>query len=335
MATPEVLSPEDDEVVSESTSLSKLEEADRSHQITTARKFPRSIDSFTQKLTKIACHSQETAMEMIYSLPRANQQIVGPSIRFAEAALVCWGNARAGVEIVDVDRANAVVVAEGRFYDCEANVGIAIRRRRRIVAKTVNADSIQITGDAASSIAYRSAILRGIPQALWKPIWNRAKQTAAGDVKSVGAIRDALIKMFTALGVTETMLYNTLEVKGPSDIGADQILAMQSWNKQLQEKSCTLEDIFGSPEDQAIDLLMADLLWNQTKQRLAREQYRGRRTELLAYLKSEMAKQERVAPKKEAVKKDEPKAEKQEPKPEPQQDAEPTAEPEAEKAVEW
>jgi hypothetical protein len=295
MATnPEYLHPGEDEeeVITTNSSITAIEEADRSHQIATARRYPRKISEFVKDITELSTLSQETAAAMIYSLPRANKQIVGPSIRFAEAALACWGNARAGVEVVDVDKKEGIVTAEGRYYDCEKNVGIALRKRRRIVAKTINADSIQVTGDAISSIALRDAILRSIPKALWGPAWERAKSTAAGDAKSMAQIREQLLTVFRTLGVTDVQVYNTLSdygtaVSGPADLGADQILAMQAWHKQLKEGDCTIEDIFGSPLDEEVDKIMVELGWSETKKRMSRDNYKGRREEHLNYLREQ------------------------------------------------
>jgi hypothetical protein len=292
-ANPEYLTDDGDpqgEVV-QSYAITAIEEADRSHQIATARKYPRNVTTFVKELTELACLSQQTAIAMVYSLPRANKQIVGPSIRFAEAVLACWGNARAGVEIVDVDKKEGFVTAEGRYYDCEKNVGMALRKRRRIVAKQINADSIQVTGDAVSSIALRDAILRCVPKAIWEPIWLKAKATAAGDAKSIQTVRDQLLQIFHALGVTDVQIFNALSefgttVAGPADLGADQILALQAWHRQLKEGDSTIEDIFGSPLDEQIEVLMGSLGWNETKKRMSRESYKGRRQELLDYLKT-------------------------------------------------
>jgi hypothetical protein len=314
MATnPEYLQPDDDEevVMSGQQALSKIEEADRSHMIRTARENPRSITQFTKELTELACLSQPTAMAMIYSLPRAGKQIVGPSVRFAEAVLACWGNARAGVEIVDVDRKEGFVTSEGRYYDCQKNVGIALRKRRRIVAKQINADSIQITGDAGSSIAFRDAILRGVPKAIWEPIWERAKSTAAGDAKSMAEIRGKLLQTFNALGITDVQIFNALGVPGPSDLGAEEILALQAWHKQLKEGDSTIEDIFGSPLDQEIDNLMTELQWTATKKRMAWDNHKGRREDLLNYVRAQAQAAGKTVAEKVTPIKHEPKAEPQ------------------------
>lgn len=312
-ANPQYLNPgdEEEEVVTGSA-LSKIEEADRSHMIRTAKDYPRSITKFVHDLTEIACLSQPTAMAMIYSLPRAGKQLVGPSVRFAEAVAACWGNLRVGVEVVDVDRQEGVVTSEGRYYDCEKNYGFALRKRRRIVAKVINADAIQVTGDAGSSIALRDAILRGVPKAIWEPVWERARETAAGSAKSMEQVRGALLQHFRALGITDVQVFNSLGVSGPADIGGDQLLAMQAWKKQLNEGESTIEDIFGSPLDDQIQQAMNDLGWNGTKQRLSRDAFKGKREDHLKYLQEQLAKTGAVeatkeSPKATPIRKEEPK----------------------------
>lgn len=286
----QVLPPEDDEeVVASESSLSIHEEADRSHQVSTARKYPRSITKFRKDMIAIAIASQPIAMEMMYSLPRAGKQLIGPSIRFAEALVTCWGNARVGVEVVEVDRKDAVVVAEGRFYDCEQNVGFAIRTRRRNVMTKKDDDSYQVTGNAASSIALRNAILRGIPKALWADIFEMAKATAAGGAASMVQIKEELTKFFTALGITEARLLATLDIPGLPDMGPDEIVAMKAWRKQLQQKETTLEDIFGSPDDDEIEWLTSALGWTETAKRMSKQGFSSR-TEHLAHVRAEAAK---------------------------------------------
>lgn len=301
MSTAEYLKPhaeeeEDEQEIVDSSSITAIEEADRSHMIRTAKANPRSATKFIEELTAIACHSQETAMEMMYSIPRDGKQLIGPSIGFAEAALAVWGNARAGSEVIETNAGEGYVVAEGRYYDCEKNVGRAIRKRRRIVAKRITPDAIQVTGDAACSIAAREAILRSIPKPLWKPIWNKARETASGSIKSVEAVRLALVDAFHKMGVTDIQILNALGVAGLPDMGADEIIALQSWKNQLRDGAAVLEDIFGAPEDAEIELCMKKLGWNQAKMQQAWEVHKGQRPKLLEYVRAEVKKQEAANP---------------------------------------
>jgi len=194
------------------------------------------------------------------------------------------------MEVVDVDRAVGVVTAEGRFYDCERNVGFALRKRRRIVAKKIDADSIQITGDAINSIAFRDVVLRCVPKALWKPVWDKSKATAVGQAKSMEVIRAQMVEHFTKLGITTLQIFNALEVQGLVDIGPDQIIALNAWKKQLAEGDSTIEEIFGFKDEAEANDLMQKLGWNAAKQQMCKSNYKGRSSEMMDYLRSEVQK---------------------------------------------
>jgi hypothetical protein len=113
------------------------------------------------------------------------------------------------------------------------------------------------------------------------------KLTAAGKAESITQTRNEKVSLFRALGVTDAMLLNALQVPGIADIGADEIVAMAAWHKQLMSKECTLEDIFGSTEDAEIAQLMEALHWNEAQKTMANTNYKGRRSELLEYVRAQ------------------------------------------------
>jgi hypothetical protein len=233
--------------------------------------------------------NQPVAMEMMYSVPRAGKQLIGPSVRFAEAVLSAWGNCHAAVRIKDV--AGDFIIAESAFYDAEKNARLTVEVKRRITdknGKRFNADMIGVTGAAASSIALRGAILRGVPKALWADLFEQAKQTAAGDISSVQKTRTEIVAIFRALGVTDAMLMNALGVQGMADVGTDEIVALQAWHKQLLSKESSLEDIFGSSDDAEIEQGMEALNWNEAAKTMARANYKGRRSELLDHVRAKL-----------------------------------------------
>lgn len=290
-ANPQIISPgeyeEDEQEIVSDSQLTAYEEAERSSQVSIAKKYPRSMTFFRRELAEIARMSQPVAMEMMYSVPRSGKQLIGPSVRFAEAALSCWGNCHAAVRIKDV--AGDFIIAESAFFDAEKNARITVEVKRRITDKTgkrFGTDMIGVTGAAASSIALRGAILRGIPKALWADLFEQAKLTAAGEVESLDKTRNEKVALFRALGVTDAMLLNALNIPGIADIGTEEIVAMSTWHKQLIAKDCTLEDIFGSTEDAEIDTLMGQLNWNEAQKTMAKTNYKGRRSELLDHVRT-------------------------------------------------
>ena len=128
-------------------------------QISTAKKWPRSIKRFRDEALQMVTLNDQIAAECIYSLPRDGKVVEGPSARFGEIAASAWGNCRAGARVVS-DQGD-FVTAQGVFHDLERNVAITYEVQRRITGKNgrrYSADMIGVTGNAASSIALRSAI---------------------------------------------------------------------------------------------------------------------------------------------------------------------------------
>lgn len=293
MADPEIIPPDEDvrEVPLTSDALAVLNRSEIEQQVEISRKYPRSVDQFRAKLEKYSCLNSNVALSMFFSLPRAEKMIVGPSVRFAETLLPCWGNSRAGYRILG-EQGN-VTTAQGIYFDCEANVGINVEAQRAIVGKgnkKFNNDMIITTGNAAASVAYRNAILRGVPRALWLDIYEKAKATAVGQAESFAGQVSKAVEEFAKQGVTQVALLNLLAAPSIRDITADHILVMRTIFREIRDGEKTIEDVFGSPEDKEIEELMEQLGFNATKARMSRDSFKGRRTDHLAFLKAEVAK---------------------------------------------
>lgn len=306
MANPQVIRPgdEDDqvhEVPMTSDALAILNKSEIEQQVEIARKYPRSIDAFRKKLDQYTNLSESIALSMFYSLKRRSADgtekiIPGPSVRFAETVLPCWGNSRAGIRILG-EQGN-VAVAQGLFFDCESNVGINVEAQRSILDKNnkkFKSDMIVMTGNAAGSIAYRNAILRCVPRALYLDIYEKCKRTAVGEAISFATQVSKAVEEFSKQGVTQVALLNALGAPSIRDITADHILAMRAMFSDIQKGDKTIEDVFGSPEDDEIDAAMVELGWNASKQTMSKQAHKGRRSEHLDMLRAELAKKGRVA----------------------------------------
>ncbi|KAG0919520.1 hypothetical protein G6F32_016105 [Rhizopus arrhizus] len=70
-------------------------------QISTARRFPRSLKKFRDEAIQMVTLSQSIAEQCVYALPRDGKTIEGPSARFAEVIASAWGNNRAGARVID------------------------------------------------------------------------------------------------------------------------------------------------------------------------------------------------------------------------------------------
>ena len=271
--------------------LATINRSEIAQQIEIARKYPRNVEKLLKKLDAMVTINQPIALSMFYTLPRGRKQIIGPGVRFAETLLTNWGNARSAVRLIGAQ--GGFFVSQGAFFDCETNVGISIEAQRRITdseGHRYNDDMIGNTGNAAASIAYRNAIFRGIPKALWLPSYERARACAIGNIKSMAeAIREAM-EVFTKSGVTEYQVLNTLNLPSLREVTGDHLLTLRALWKEISSSDKTIESVFGAPEDAEIETLMEQLNWNGPKQRMAWNEYKGRRGDLLLYMRGEVGK---------------------------------------------
>ncbi len=214
-------------------------------QISTAKKWPRSIKRFRDEALQMVTLNDQIAAECIYSLPRDGKVVEGPSARFGEIAASAWGNCRAGARVVS-DQGD-FVTAQGVFHDLERNVAITYEVQRRITGKNgrrYSADMIGVTGNAASSIALRNAILKGIPKAFWADLYNAARQCAMGDFKTLANRRAEALKAFQGFGVTAEQVFAKLGVAGIEDVSLENLLILRGLLTALRDGDTTPEQAF-------------------------------------------------------------------------------------------
>ena len=281
-------------------SLAIINQSEHAAMVATAntKENRRNLDRFQNLLMSYATHSQRIAQSMFYSLPRANKQIIGPGVRFAEIVAPCWRNNSTGSRLIGETRES--VTAQGVFIDYEANLRNVKEIPRRITdsqGRRFNADMILTTAKAALSIAYREAILKGgVPMALWTPAYEQAKLTAVGQAKSMSERIAAAMDYLAKLGVTEWQVMNAVGCSSPKDMEVDQLLTIRVLCEEIQKGDRTIEEVFGSPHDKEIDRLFQQLGKNETERRLLRQSYMGNAAGLLEYLKTKLPSESRSAP---------------------------------------
>lgn len=233
--------------------LAVLNKSDIEQQVTTAHKYPRSIKKFRDEALTMATLTERIAGECMYALPRKEngrtKMIEGPSARMAEIVASAWGNCRAGARIVAED--GQFVTAQGVFHDLERNVAITYEVRRRITnkeGKTFSADMISTTANAACSIALRNAVFKGIPKAFWADIYDAARQTSIGDVKTLSAKRDDAMAYFKKLGITSEQVCTLLEVPSIDDIGMEELATLKGLATSIKDGEVTVDQAFSAKE---------------------------------------------------------------------------------------
>lgn len=239
------LGDEHEEGVIESSAISVINAAEISQQISTARRYPRFPKSFRRRAFEMATYDQDGAVSCIYALPRDGKMIDGPSIRFAEILQIAWGNCRSATEVTDIGE--EFITSEGTFLDLETNMATKAKIMRRIVnkhGKRFSTDMIATTGNAACSLALRNAILRGVPKALWKDIFDETKRVAAGSQQTFTTRRNKVIKELGIQGVTPDMIFALFSLVGIEDLRTEHLLHLQGLQNAIKDGEMSVEDAF-------------------------------------------------------------------------------------------
>lgn len=248
--------------VSDPSLLSVISKAEIDQQIATAKKYPRSIKTFITRAIEMATLDEQIATECIYALPRKERDpvtgrqevkmIEGPSARLAEIAHHAWGNCIAGARVIDDH--GEYVTAQGVFHDLETNSKVNFEVKRRITNKRgdrFSADMIQVTGNAAASIALRNAVFKGIPKAFWSRIYEAARKTVAGDSRTLVNRRSYALDVMQKLGATREMILEFFGLQGVEDIGIDHLTQLQGMANAIKESEITVEEAFSKKDDAA------------------------------------------------------------------------------------
>ena len=228
-----------------------LTRAEIEQQLSAAHAFPRSPSHARDMMVSLATMDEQTAAECIYSVPRGGKQIRGPSIRFAEIVMSCWGNVRVAARVTIEDRIERFVEAEALCHDLQSNVGYVARARRRVELKrgkkTVDHDMVQIAGAAAISVARRNAILGCVPKPVWRKALEAVEGVIRGDQKTLVERRDAAVSYFNKMGIPTERILAALEVKHLDDISLEHLLDLNGMRSALKSGESSIDSLF--PEE--------------------------------------------------------------------------------------
>jgi hypothetical protein len=238
--------------------LSAITRAEIDIQIATAKRYPRDIQRFLNETETLACRTEEMAKACMYSLPNygedSGEPIVGPSIRLAEIALHCYGNARATVRIAS--EGDKFLVAQFSGMDLEKNLGVQLEIRRRITNRKgvrFNDDLIVKTSNAALSIAYRNGVWKLIPAALIEPIFQRVREVAMARDVPIEVKRTEWLNFWRKKGIAAADVFRVLGVSGQEGIEYSHLEQMVGWQTAIKEGGLTLQGLFSpalsAPDD--------------------------------------------------------------------------------------
>jgi hypothetical protein len=233
------------EVVSQLSVVESQERANIDMLIATAKKYPRDIAHVKRSMEAMATLDEDTAESCNYHLERNGKAIDGPSVRMAEIAVACYQNVRCGSRVISND--GKVITGQAFCHDLENNTFIAWETQRRITDKsgrTYGEDMQVVTGNAASAIAFRNAVFKIIPGALIKPVAEKARQVAVGDLRTLRERRTRALKKFASIGVRENQLLAFLDRASTELIDIADVEKLFGVFTAIKEGSTTVEEQF-------------------------------------------------------------------------------------------
>ena len=193
----------------------------------------------------IATLDNSTAEDCFYALRRQGTLIEGVSVRLAEIIAGAWGNMRVQTRIIGND--GKTITAQGVCHDLETNLAVSVEVKRRITdksGKTYSEDMQVTTGNAASAIAFRNAVLKVVPKAVTKRVIDEIKQVALGKAIDLETRRQNMIAYFGKLGVSQTDILTYCGVKRIEEITSEMVFELSGLKNAIKEGTTTVAEPF-------------------------------------------------------------------------------------------
>ena len=225
-----------------------VERANVDSQVATAKQYPRDLTRCINNSIVMATMDYETAQSCGYALPRGGKPITGPSVHLAKLLVSNYGNIRAEAKICKIT--DKRVISRGTCWDLENNVATAFEVGRSIVGKKgkrFSDDMITVTGNAASSIAYRNAVFSVIPRSITNKVYQASQHFITGDLsdeEKLVARRKKCIDFFKdEYGITENEVVMLCGKQTVNQIKADQIALLLGITQSLKDGDTTVEEL--------------------------------------------------------------------------------------------
>ena len=195
-------------------------------QVFMARQFPRDVIAATDRILA-ECDRLKLAQKAVYSFPRGNTQVSGPTIRLAEAIQRAWGNMMSG--LVEVERGEDSSAMLAYAWDLETNsmkrqeFKVPHFRDTRNGKKSLedDRDIYEMTANQGAR-RLRSCILALIPGDVVEAAVARCERTLVNNVGDVKTVVPKMLEKFSAIGVTKVMiekrLRHRIEATQPAEV---------------------------------------------------------------------------------------------------------------------
>ena len=238
--------------------VSALNRSEVDIQVATAKQYPRVLSHVLNQIETYATMDTETAEDCFYALRRKGKQgeedtiIEGLSVRMTEIIAGAWGNMRVQTRIIGND--GKTITAMGICHDLETNLAVSVEVKRRITdkfGKTYSEDMQVVTGNAASAIAFRNAVLKVVPKAVTKNVIERVKAVAMGKSMDLEKVRQRLIEYYAKLAVPLDQLLSYSGIIDIQEMDKEKCFELKALATAIKEGTTTVKESFAAHTEAA------------------------------------------------------------------------------------
>lgn len=232
---------------------SALEASERASidiQISTAHRYPRSMEVFKQTAISMATIDEETAESCLYRRPvgmkdGVQQFAEGMSVRMAEIVGASYGNLRVAAQLVE--QTPRFIRARGMAHDLQTNFAASSEVIESTVDKNGKPFSERmrvVVAKAALSKARRDATFQVVPRALAKPVEAEVRKVLLGDSQTLERRRATVCGWIGKIGIDEKRVWAALGIKGREDLTVTVLEQLTGIRTAIKDNEVTIDEAF-------------------------------------------------------------------------------------------
>jgi len=209
----------------------------------------RDIKKLLLEIEQLATLDVHVAMSCFYVLFKEGKPFVGVSVRFAEIIGSCWGGIESGAKVIANPDGKSITVT-GFVKDLEKNSNFSVQVMRRTVnykGERMSSEEIIQATNAASSIAFRNALFKAIPAALFTTVAKNIKNYIVENIDESDVLELA-IEYFSSKKISSKDLMKKLEVENLKGLTAEKIYLLIGLKNAIEEGDTTIHEAFGIEE---------------------------------------------------------------------------------------
>ena len=135
-----------------------------------------------------------------------------------------------------------------------------------------------VTGNAASAIAFRNAVLKVVPKAVTKRVIEEVKRTALGQAIDVETARRNCLANYAKVGVDESMICQYLGINTIQEIDKEILFELKATWTAIKEGTTTVQESFFKPLEEKRQAAQLQQKAEESKKRM--EEAAARQAEL-------------------------------------------------------